>query len=157
MSISRPRFIGPYGTGAEAHNAFNFQHEIKGFVSEVLNGIEDDERKVQLAAETERLHRLFDHSGDWYREMATRICPCLHLPLGISTGSDIIDKLRVTLSAYVLPYSASSSDSAYRQAYLYRTVSGSLRSLFVSTGKNSNLDDLKEHFIDQALFVFRGQ
>ena len=46
MSISRPRFVGPYGTGVGEHDALYFQREVKEFVTEVLSRIEVEDGKA---------------------------------------------------------------------------------------------------------------
>jgi len=167
MAINRPRFVGPYGTEDGEHDALYYQREVKDYVNKVFSGSEVDDSKAQvsslsclltcLADETKRLHGLFNSSEGWYREMATKICQVLRIPLEISTGSDIIDNLRATLAAHVLPCSVSPSEPAYRQAHFYRTVASKLRSLMVEAGKITNIDESKEQFMSQALFVFRGE
>jgi len=113
---------------------------------------------TRLADETERLHVLFNIEKDnWYRKMACDICRQLRTPSGTSSGSDIIDGLRATLVTWVVPHSLSQWDPAYEQRQFYRLVSSRLRWLVKHAGIRSEIDGLKNAFLEQALAMFRGK
>ena len=48
MSITGPRFIGPYGTEDGEHDALYFQREVKDFMKDVLSGVDVEDGKIIL-------------------------------------------------------------------------------------------------------------
>jgi len=169
MSITRPRFVGPYGTEDGEHDALYFQREVQDFMKDVVAGVEVVDGKMRLkswpskiltrlADEIESLHVLFNIEKDnWYRKMACDICRQLRTPSGTSSGFVVIDGLRATLMMWVVPHSLSQWDPAYEQTQFYRLVSSRLRWLVKHAGIRSELDVLKHAFLDQALAMFRGK
>ena len=168
MAISHPRFVGPYGTGDGEHDGLYYQREVKEFMNEVLSGIEVDDGRAQgsslsclltrLSDDTKRLHGLFNSSEGWYRKMATDICKELRIPPGTSSGSDVMDGLRATLAAYVVPHSQSQLIPAREGTYFYRLLLTKLQWLIKNAATPSRIADVLKHaFLDYALAMFHGK